>query len=140
MGKEKGSGMDIERNLPNTIRPARKLSIILGLIFIGVIVSAAVFITHTKAEQLEPNINFNDFMPIMFAFMMLPGGLAGMVAGVWINATSRIPQGHLLERLLAGMLVYLAFITLFVFTEIHLLLFLCGPAITLLVYRFSPIE
>ncbi len=125
-----------ERNLPGTIRPAWKTPIILGLVFMGVFVSTVIFITHVITEQLEPQIDFHDFLPIMFAFILLPGGLAGVAAGEWINATSRISRGHLLERLLAGILVYLAFITLFVFTQIHLLLFLCGPAITLLIYRF----
>ncbi len=125
---------------PNIIRPARKPSIILGLIFMGVVVSAALFTLHAKVEQLGLNINLNIFLLILLAFTMLPGGLTGMAAGAWISAAQRNHRDHLLQGLLAGMLVYLAFITLFEYTEVHLLLFLCGPAITLLVYRFSPIE
>ncbi len=132
--------MSIEHNFPNIIRPARKLSVILGLIFMGLFFSIAIFMIHTISEKLELNINLIDFLLIMFAFTMFPGGLAGIAAGAWINAISRITQGHLLESLLAGTLIYLAFITLFEFTDIHLLLFLCGPAITLLIYRFSLIE
>ncbi len=104
------------------------------------VVSTAIFIIHTKTEPLELVIDLNAFLLIMFAFVMLPGGLAGIAAGAWINAAGRIRQGHLLQRLLAGTLIYLAFITLFEFTNAHLLLFLCGPAITLLIYQYSPIE
>ncbi len=126
------------QNLKSINRSAEKASIILGLIFMGVIVSAAIFILHTKVEQFELKINLNDFLLLLFAFTMLPGGLAGIAAGAWINANNRLAQDHLLEGLLAGTLVYLAFITLFEFTEVHLLLFACGPAITLIVYRFAP--
>ncbi len=133
-----GAISSVERNIQNIAQPARRTSIILGLIFMGIVFSAAVFILHASAERLELNLKLNDFLLIMFVFTMLPGGLAGVAAGAWVNAASRVPQSHLLDRLLAGMLVYLAFITLEEFTDIHLLFYLCGPAITLLVYRFSP--
>lgn len=129
-----------KQNSSNIFQPARKNSILLGLILMGIVFSDVIFIMHVKAEQLEPVINLNNFLLIMFALTMLPGGLTGMAAIAWIQAAGRIHPGHLLGSLLAGMLIYLGFVTLVEFTEIHLLLFLCGPAITLLVYRFLPVE
>ncbi len=118
--------------------PGKRASIILGLVLMGIVFSALVFIINEKAEQLEPKIDLINFLLIMFALTMLPGGLAGLAAGVWINAIRRSSQDNLLERLLTGMLVYLTLITIVQFSEIHPLLFLCGPTVTLLVYRFSP--
>ncbi len=118
----------------------RRASIILGLVFMGIVYSTIIFIFNEKVEKLGPNITLNNFLLIMFAFTMLPGGLAGMSAGAWINAISHGHQeDNLLERLLAGILVYVAFITVVELSGIHPLLFFCGPAVTLLVYRFSPV-
>ncbi len=126
--------------IPDFGLPGRRVSIILGLLFMGIVFSALIFIFNEKVEKLAPNITLSDFLLIMFAFTMLPGGLAGMSAGAWINTISRSHQeDNLLERLLAGTLVYVAFITVVELSGIHPLLFFCGPAVTLLVYRFSPV-
>src|SRR5512146_1242483 len=60
-------------DLANILGPDEKVPILLGLIFMGVIVSAAVFLMHTKVEQLALNINLNVFLIILLAFTMLPG-------------------------------------------------------------------
>ncbi len=129
--------LPVDLNSPNAIRPANQLSIILGLIFLGITISVAIFLIHLKGEQIERSISLNTYLMIIFVFTMLPGGLAGLLAGVWINAKRQRQQGRLLAWLVYGMLFYLAFITAFEFTEIHLLLFVSGPAVTLLAYRFS---
>lgn len=123
----------------NSTRPSRPATVILGLILMGIVFSTLIFIFNEKAEHLEAKMTLDHFMLIMFAFTMLPGGLAGMAAGAWINAISRNHAHYLPEWLLTGMLVYLALIIVVEFSNIHPLLFFCGPAVTLLVYRFSPI-
>jgi hypothetical protein len=111
-----------------------------GLILMGMAFSAAVYAANATVEIVEMRLWYSDFlfMLVIFSFTMLPGAMAGISAEAWIHASNSNQSTDLLNGLLTGMLVYLGFIFLIELTQMHVLFFLCGPVITLAVFRFAP--
>ncbi len=135
---EKSAAPALGRNHQKITGRVNRQTVVLGLVFIGIVISAAMFIINARTEQLEPSIHVTTMMLVMFAFTILPGGLTGLIAGAWINATRHNHQGDLLEELAIGMIAYLILIVLIELTQFHLLFFFSGTIVTLLVYKFSP--
>ena len=67
------------------------------------------------------------------------GDLAKRFRSGRMSRRELIQGAGLLNGLLTGLLVYVAFIFLVELTQMHVLLFLCGPVITLAVFRFAPL-
>ncbi len=110
---------------------------ILGLVFLGLLFSVVIFVSNEKIERLNANISLFGYMLILFGFIMLPGVLTGVSAGMWIKATRQGGSCDMLGSLIVGLLVYIALIVLVEFSDVDPLLFFCGPVVTLLVNRYS---
>jgi hypothetical protein len=126
-------------SLPELVPSSSKGVILLGLFLIGISLSALVMILYHALISQKDMPQFG-FLLSMFLLVMLPGGLAGMAASLWIDPSGTRCKGSLLGRTLFGMMVYLGLFSLAEFTGLDLLLLLFGPAVTLLVYQFSPLE
>jgi hypothetical protein len=126
-------------SLPELVPSSSKGVILLGLFLIGISLSALVMILYHALINQKDTPQFG-FLFSMFLLVMLPGGLAGIAASLWIDPSGRMRKGSLLGRTLFGMILYLGLFSLAEFTGFDPFLLLFGPAVTLLVYRFSPLE